>query len=66
MTASWSYLLARAAEPSTWRGLVWLLAALGLVLSPEQSAAIVAAGAAVAGVLGVFTHDQPPGDGTGP
>lgn len=66
MTASWSYLLARAAEPSTWRGLVWLLAALGLVLSPEQSAAIVAAGAAVAGVLGAFTRDRQPDGGTEP
>lgn len=66
MTASWSYLLARASEPSTWRGLVWALAALGLTISPEQSAAIVTAGAAVAGAIGVFTRDRHPDAGTSP
>lgn len=66
MTASWSYLLARATEPSTWRGLVWGLAAVGLTLSPDQSAAIVAAGAAVAGAIGVFTRDRPSDGSTGP
>ncbi len=44
-------------EPSTWRGLVWLLTAGGLVLSPEQQAAIIGAGAAIAGLIGVFFTD---------
>lgn len=64
MTASWSYLLARATEPSTWRGVVWLLAALGLTFSPEQASAIIAAGAALAGAIGVFTRDRPSDGGT--
>ena len=52
-------LLTRAAEPSTWRGLVWVLSACGIVLVPEQSVVITAAGAAVAGAIGVITGDRP-------
>lgn len=59
-------LLARAAEPSTWRGLVWLFAALGLTLSPEQASSIIAAGAALAGAIGVLTRDRRPDGVTGP
>ncbi len=44
-------------EPSTWRGLVWLLTAGGLVLSPEQQVAIISAGAAISGLIGVFFND---------
>jgi len=44
-------------EPSTYRGLVWLLTAAGLTLSPEQQAAIIGAGAALAGIIGVFFSD---------
>lgn len=45
-------------EPSTYRGLVWLLTAVGVTLSPEQQAAIVSAGAALAGLIGVFFIDR--------
>ena len=51
--------LARAAEPSTWRGFVWLLSAGGIVLVPEHAAAITAASAAVAGAIGVLSADRP-------
>lgn len=44
-------------EPSTYRGLVWLLTAAGLALSPEQQTAIVGAGAALAGLIGAFFTD---------
>ena len=50
--------IARLKEPSTWRGLVWLLTFAGLSLKPEQSEAIIAAGIALAGLLGVLTHDK--------
>lgn len=52
------FVLSRAREPSSWRGFIWLLSALGVALSPEQSAAIMGAGAAVAGLAGVFTSDR--------
>lgn len=51
------YLLARARERSTWIGLVSVATAAGLALSSEESEAIVSAGAAVAGLIAVFTRD---------
>ena len=51
------FLLARLHEASTWRGLVALLTAVGVVLTPEQTEAVVAAGLAVIGALGVFLPD---------
>jgi hypothetical protein len=52
------WLLRRLREPSTWRGLVWLATVAGLSLRPEQAEAIVAAGMALAGLLGVFLPDE--------
>jgi hypothetical protein len=53
-----SYLLERLKEPSTWRGLTALLTAVVVALSPDQVNAIVSAGLALMGVLGVFTKDK--------
>lgn len=49
------HLFDRLQEPSTWRGLVWITTALGFGVSPDQMEAIVGAGCAVAGLIGVFT-----------
>lgn len=46
-------------EPSTWRGLVWLLTAAGVTLNPEQQAGLITLGMAVAGFMGLFFIDQP-------
>lgn len=54
-----NWLLRRLCEPSTWRGLVWLATVAGLSLRPDQAEAIVAAGMALAGLLGVFLSDEP-------
>ena len=53
------WLIARLKEGSTWRGLVWLLTVCGVLLTPEQTEAIVLAGMALAGLLGVFLTDEP-------
>ena len=53
-----NYALARLKERSTWLGLISLAAALGLLLSPEQKEAIIAAGMALAGLLSAFTRDK--------
>jgi hypothetical protein len=50
-----SYIKARLSEASTWRGLTALLTAVGVTLSPEQTNAVVGAGLAAMGWLGVFT-----------
>jgi len=54
MNLNWRLLIT---EPSTWRGLVWLLTAAGLAVSPDQQAAIAAAGMALAGAIGAFFTD---------
>jgi len=52
------YLFARLSEASTWRGFIAFAAAAGATMSPEQSAAIVAAGLAIMGVVGIFFKDK--------
>jgi hypothetical protein len=53
-----AYLLERLKEASTWRGIVALLTAIGVTLSPAQGEAIIALGLAAIGTLGVFTADK--------
>ncbi len=52
------YLLARAKEPSTWRGAILFLTAIGVPIAPALSEAIIAAGIGLAGLLGVLTADK--------
>lgn len=47
----------RAKEASTWRGLILVLAAFGVEVSPEMSEEIVKLGLALAGVIGLVTKD---------
>jgi hypothetical protein len=49
------YLLDRLGERSTWLGLIGIVTAFGVSLSPEQAEAIIAVGSAVAGAVAVFT-----------
>jgi hypothetical protein len=57
---AYQYLLDRLREPSTWRGIVALLTAFGVALSPEQTAAIVSLGLAVVGAIGALAPDKTP------
>ena len=52
------FILARGKEASTWRGLVALVTAAGIVVSPELVEAIVALGLGVIGLIGVLTKDK--------
>jgi hypothetical protein len=45
-------------EPSTWRGVCYLLIAFGIQISPELQGAIVTAGLSVAAVIGIFVKDK--------
>ncbi len=54
-----NWLLTRLREPSTWRGLIWLLAALGVSIRPELWDSITAVGMAVAGLLGILLSEAP-------
>lgn len=60
-SAVFDFIRHQGAQPSTWRGIVWLISACGIALNPETSAAIIAAGAAVSGLIGVLAGpDAPP------
>lgn len=52
------YIVQRAKEPSTWRGLVLILTAAGVPIAPGMSEAIVSIGLALAGLIGVLTADK--------
>lgn len=52
------YFLDRAKEPSTWRGLVLVLTAIGVPIAPAMAEAIVSVGLAVAGLIGIATPDK--------
>lgn len=43
--------------PSTYKGIVTLLTALGVAISPEQSEAIAIAGVAIFGAIETFFSD---------
>lgn len=45
-------------QPSTWRGIVAVVTALGVTLSPEQSAAIITAGVSIVGLIEVFRNEK--------
>lgn len=56
---SLNWIVARLREPSSWRGLIWLLTACGVTLRPEIWEQITAVGMAAAGLLGVLSREEP-------
>lgn len=55
-----NWLIQRLKEPSTWRGLAWMLTAFGISIKPDAWEYITVAGMAIAGLIGVITADEPP------
>lgn len=53
-----SYILSRAKEPSTWRGAILFLTAIGVPIAPQLGEAIVTAGLGIAGLIGIFAPDK--------
>jgi hypothetical protein len=53
-----SYIIERMKETSTWRGVILLLTAIGVPIAPAMADSIIAAGMAVAGLIGVSFPDQ--------
>jgi len=51
-------MLLRLREASTWRGIIALATAAGIQFTDAQAAAVVAAGLAVIGLIGVFFQDR--------
>ena len=52
------YILDRVREPSTWRGAILFLTAIGVPIAPQLADAIVTAGLGIAGLVGVLTPDH--------
>lgn len=52
------YIVNRAKEPSTWRGFILVLTALGVPIAPALADQIVTVGLGVAGLLGVLSADK--------
>lgn len=52
------YVVNRAKEASTWRGVIMLLTAVGLKITPEMADAIISVGIAVAGLIGMLLPDS--------
>lgn len=52
------YVVNRAKEASTWRGVIMLLTAVGLKITPEMADAIISVGIAVAGLVGILLPDS--------
>ena len=50
-----SYILDRAREPSTWRGVLLFLTAIGVPIAPELANHIVTGGLALAGIVGMVS-----------
>jgi hypothetical protein len=53
-----NYIISRLKEASTWRGLILILTAAGVSISPELGEAIVTVGLALAGGIGMLTPDS--------
>ena len=63
LKAFFRFVLARAQEPSSWRGLI--LAASGVVgitIDPALALHIISAGVSIAGLIGILTADAPSDD----
>jgi len=54
------YALARLKEPSTWRGIILVLAAAGVPIAPAIADQVIAVGIAAAGLVGILTADNKP------
>ena len=49
------YILDRAREPSTWRGAILFLTAIGVPIAPAVAEHIVTVGLGIAGLIGMTT-----------
>lgn len=54
MHTLFDYIIARFQESSSWRGLILLISSAGITIEPDKSAAIIAAGLGVVGLINVF------------
>ncbi len=51
-------LIQKLKEPSTWQGIIVVLALAGVELAPEQTDSIIQAGIALAGAILIFKNEK--------
>ena len=59
MNEKLTWLIDRLGENSTWRGIIGILTASGVVLKPDQADKIIAAGMALVAVINIFRKAPP-------
>jgi len=52
------FIVDRLQERSTWLGIIAIVTAVGVHLSPEQTEAIAVAGVSIGGAVAAFTADK--------
>lgn len=52
------YILDRLDEPSTWKGIIALLATFGVSIHPELAQAIITAAVSVVGVIEILVNEK--------
>lgn len=57
---TWSYIHARLLEPSTYRGIVRLIMATGVIIYPDIGLILIAMGQGINGAIGITTPDSIP------
>lgn len=53
-----TFILERAKEASTWRGIILFLTAIGVPVAPALADSIITFGLGLAGLVGVVTADK--------
>jgi hypothetical protein len=53
-----NYILEKLKEPSTWRGILAMITAVGVKLHPELQEAIISAGLALIGMVNIFRKES--------
>ena len=48
-------------QPSTWRGLIGILTALGIAIKPDMANAVIAIGLATTGLVNVIRNEKKEG-----
>ena len=52
------YILDRLSEPSTWRGIISMLTALGVKLRPDLAEAIISGGLSAMGLINILRKEK--------
>jgi len=55
---AWDYIVTQFRDPLTWRGLILIMTAGGITISPQHSEALTVAGLFFAGLVAVISKEN--------